>query len=111
MHCTCHCSGSCADCRTTAAVALQLPIDMGGAEGKALYIDTEGTFRPQRLAQIAERWGLQQCKGVAVLMACLCCLYHMPQMQYLDVLHVTVVPCWNISSPSLLWLQVWLECE
>lgn len=33
----------------------QLPIDMGGAEGKALYIDTEGTFRPQRLAQIAER--------------------------------------------------------
>jgi RecA/RadA recombinase len=38
-----------------AAAALQLPIDMGGAEGKALYIDTEGTFRPQRLAQIAER--------------------------------------------------------
>jgi hypothetical protein len=35
--------------------AAQLPIDMGGAEGKALYIDTEGTFRPQRLAQIAER--------------------------------------------------------
>lgn len=34
---------------------MQLPIDMGGAEGKALYIDTEGTFRPQRLAQIAER--------------------------------------------------------
>lgn len=28
---------------------------MGGAEGKALFIDTEGTFRPQRLAQIAER--------------------------------------------------------
>ena len=34
---------------------MQLPIEMGGAEGKALYIDTEGTFRPQRLAQIAER--------------------------------------------------------
>jgi DNA repair protein RAD51 len=33
----------------------QLPVDMGGAEGKALFIDTEGTFRPQRLAQIAER--------------------------------------------------------
>jgi RecA/RadA recombinase len=43
--------------RAVAAIAsvLQLPIDMGGAEGKALYIDTEGTFRPQRLAQIAER--------------------------------------------------------
>lgn len=35
----------------------QLPVDMGGAEGKALFIDTEGTFRPQRLAQIAERCG------------------------------------------------------
>lgn len=34
---------------------LQLPIDMGGGEGKAMYIDTEGTFRPQRLMQIAER--------------------------------------------------------
>jgi DNA repair protein RAD51 len=29
---------------------------MGGAEGKAMYIDTEGTFRPQRLMQIAERY-------------------------------------------------------
>lgn len=36
----------------------QLPVEHGGAEGKALYIDTEGTFRPQRLAQIAERFGL-----------------------------------------------------
>ena len=33
----------------------QLPVEMGGAEGKAMFIDTEGTFRPQRLAQIAER--------------------------------------------------------
>ncbi len=36
-------------------VSVQLPIDMGGGEGKAMYIDTEGTFRPQRLMQIAER--------------------------------------------------------
>eukprot|EP00798_Chlamydomonas_sp_ICE-L_P027067 gene27069-2300_t len=42
----------------TLCVTCQLPIEMGGAEGKALYIDTEGTFRPQRLAQIAERYGL-----------------------------------------------------
>jgi DNA repair protein RAD51 len=34
---------------------LQLPMEMNGGEGKALYIDTEGTFRPSRLAQIAER--------------------------------------------------------
>ena len=38
-------------------VMLQLPISMGGAEGKAMYIDTEGTFRPERLQQIAERCG------------------------------------------------------
>lgn len=40
------------------AVTCQLPVDMGGGEGKALYIDTEGTFRPERLLAIAERYGL-----------------------------------------------------
>lgn len=30
----------------------------GGAEGKAMYIDTENTFRPERLIDIAERFGL-----------------------------------------------------
>ena len=40
------------------AVTCQLPIDMGGAEGKCLYIDTEGTFRPERLLAVAERYGL-----------------------------------------------------
>lgn len=35
---------------------LQLPTNLGGGEGKALYIDTEGTFRPERLVQIAERY-------------------------------------------------------
>ena len=33
----------------------QLPIDSGGGEGKCLYIDTEGTFRPERLLAVAER--------------------------------------------------------
>jgi len=42
----------------TLCVTCQLPIDQGGGEGKALYIDTEGTFRPARLTQIAERFGL-----------------------------------------------------
>mmetsp|Transcript_107489 Transcript_107489/g.285981 ORF Transcript_107489/g.285981 Transcript_107489/m.285981 type:complete len:379 (-) Transcript_107489:100-1236(-) len=42
----------------TLCVACQLPIDRGGAESKALYIDTEGTFRPERLVSIAERYGL-----------------------------------------------------
>jgi hypothetical protein len=39
-------------------VTCQLPLESGGAEGKALYIDTEGTFRPERLVQVAERYGL-----------------------------------------------------
>ncbi|KAK1631369.1 hypothetical protein QYE76_005684 [Lolium multiflorum] len=37
---------------------LKLPLDQGGGEGKALYIDEEGTFRPQRLLQIGDRFGL-----------------------------------------------------
>jgi DNA repair protein RAD51 len=39
-------------------VTCQLPLSAGGAEGKALYIDTEGCFRPDRLIAIAERYGL-----------------------------------------------------
>lgn len=31
---------------------------MGGGEGKCLYIDTEGTFRPVRMLAVAERYGL-----------------------------------------------------
>ncbi|XP_065919673.1 DNA repair protein RAD51 homolog A-like [Dysidea avara] len=42
----------------TLAVTCQLPIDHGGGEGKCLYIDTEGTFRPERLLAVAERYGL-----------------------------------------------------
>jgi len=35
-----------------------MPREQGGAEGKAMYIDTEGTFRPQRVVDIAERFNL-----------------------------------------------------
>jgi len=42
----------------TLAVTCQLPIKLGGGEGKCLYIDTEGTFRPVRLLAVAERYGL-----------------------------------------------------
>ena len=31
---------------------------MGGGEGKCLYIDTEGTFRPVRMLAVADRYGL-----------------------------------------------------
>ena len=37
-------------------IIAQLPTSIGGAEGKVAYIDTEGTFRPDRVAQIAERF-------------------------------------------------------
>src|SRR6202012_4438480 len=43
----------------TMAVTCQLPFDMGGGEGKCLYIDTEGTFRPVRLLSVAQRYGLE----------------------------------------------------
>ncbi len=39
------------------AVNAQLPLDKGGANGKAVWIDTEGTFRPERIKQIAESLG------------------------------------------------------
>ena len=42
----------------TMAVTCQLPIEQGGGEGKCMYIDTEGTFRPERLVATAERFGL-----------------------------------------------------
>lgn len=42
----------------TLCVTCQLPVSEGGASGKAAYIDTEGTFRPERLKQIAERFNL-----------------------------------------------------
>eukprot|EP00931_Biecheleriopsis_adriatica_P007324 TRINITY_DN108621_c0_g1_i1.p1 TRINITY_DN108621_c0_g1~~TRINITY_DN108621_c0_g1_i1.p1 ORF type:complete len:380 (+),score=106.84 TRINITY_DN108621_c0_g1_i1:93-1232(+) len=44
----------------TLCVACQLAIDQGGSESKALYIDTEGTFRPERLVAIAKRYGLNE---------------------------------------------------
>ncbi len=37
----------------TLAVNTQLPKEQGGVNGKAVYIDTEGTFRPERIRQIA----------------------------------------------------------
>ena len=42
----------------TLSVICQLPVSEGGAAGKALYIDTEGTFRPERLRDISQRFQL-----------------------------------------------------
>ncbi|KAG5415570.1 hypothetical protein IGI04_003137 [Brassica rapa subsp. trilocularis] len=42
----------------TLCVTTQLPTSMKGGNGKVAYIDTEGTFRPDRIVQIAERFGM-----------------------------------------------------
>ena len=42
---------------STLAVNVQLPVEQGGANGKCVFIDTEGTFRPERIRQIAEAIG------------------------------------------------------
>jgi DNA repair protein RadA len=39
------------------AVNVQLPKEQGGANGKAVFIDTEGTFSPSRIRQMAETLG------------------------------------------------------
>ena len=39
-------------------VRVQRPVEEGGLAGKAVYIDTEGTFIPERIFQIAESLGL-----------------------------------------------------
>jgi DNA repair protein RadA len=39
-------------------VRVQLPREQGGLGGGALYIDTENTFRPERIVQIAKRSNL-----------------------------------------------------
>lgn len=56
----------------TLAVTVQLPREEGGADGKAVWIDTEGTFRPERIKQIAESKGLDSektLKGIFVARA------------------------------------------
>lgn len=37
-----------------AAVDVQLPVDQGGLNGEVVYIDTESTFRPERIVDMAK---------------------------------------------------------
>ena len=41
------------------AVTVQLPKEKGGLEGNCLYIDSENSFRPERVIQIAQHLGLE----------------------------------------------------
>lgn len=42
----------------TLCVTCQLAFENSGGQGKVIYIDTEGNFRPERVEAIAERFGL-----------------------------------------------------
>ncbi len=48
----------------TLCVMVQLSKDKGGLEGGAIYIDTEGTFRPERIYSIAKAKGLDPEKAL-----------------------------------------------
>ena len=43
----------------TLAVTAQMSKEDGGGGGKVIYIDSEGTFRPERIYKISERFGLE----------------------------------------------------
>jgi DNA repair protein RadA len=61
-------SGKSQICHTLSAIATQ-PTEAGGLNGGVIYIDTEGTFRPERLNQIARARQLESSfvlKNVAV---------------------------------------------
>jgi len=51
-------SGKTQICQTL-CVTVQLPKGQGGLDAGAVYVDTEGTFRPERIAEIAEARGLK----------------------------------------------------
>jgi DNA repair protein RadA len=52
------------------AVTVQLPKEKGGLGKKALFIDTEGTFRPERIMEMAKGSGIDPKKALEnVLMA------------------------------------------
>ena len=44
------------------AVIVQRPPEEGGLSAKAIYVDTEGTFRPERLVDMAEAYGMDTAK-------------------------------------------------
>ncbi len=42
------------------AVTVQLPVEKGGLDGNCLYIDSENSFRPERVIQVANHLGLEE---------------------------------------------------
>jgi DNA repair protein RadA len=48
-----------------AAVNVQLPASDGGLEGEVVYIDTESTFRPERIVDMAKALGIEPEKALS----------------------------------------------
>lgn len=44
----------------TLCITAQLPKEVGGGHGKVIYIDTENTFRPERIKEIAKRFEVDE---------------------------------------------------
>jgi len=51
------------------ALTVQLPPEKGGLGGKAIFIDTEQTFRPERIIEMAKALGMEPNKALENIMA------------------------------------------
>jgi DNA repair protein RAD51 len=56
----------------TLCITCQLPLASGGGEGKAIFIDTEGTFRSDRLKPICKRFGVESKAALNNISFCRC---------------------------------------
>src|SRR3989344_6648628 len=54
------------------AVNVQLPKSEGGLNGRCIFIDTESTFRPERITQLAEAKGLDPKKVLKNILVAKC---------------------------------------
>jgi RecA/RadA recombinase len=50
----------------TLCVTSQISFEMNGGQGKVVYLDTEGNFRPERIESIADRFGLGKNFGIII---------------------------------------------
>ncbi len=46
------------------AVDVQMPVDQGGLNGEVVYIDTESTFRPERIVDMAKALGIDPAQAL-----------------------------------------------
>jgi DNA repair protein RadA len=54
----------------TLSVTANMPKEKGGLGGNVIFIDTENTFRPERIHQIAEAYGVDPEKVLASIFVC-----------------------------------------